>query len=276
MKYNITKEQLTNYLFDGYTNREIADAMGCSKSNVWHFITQYGLAELQEKYKLPNYRIDKIDTKEKAYILGAICCDGALRANDIVEMTVAKIDKEMVDFIADCIYGRVRIDNTYDKATRRFPRARLCKKIPDIKTFIGGPAKKDRHFPIVNDELSRYALLGAFDADGCLTWGWRKDKGRIWHKVSFTTSLSIAIGIQNTIIKHIGISTIIRPKSGKEDCFVLEFANRSDILKFLGYIYQDDFVVLKRKYLKYKALRLELEENGESRISEQYRAEPTE
>ena len=47
-------------------------------------------------------------------------------------------------------------------------------------------------------------------------------------------------------------------------------------MKFLGYIYQDDFIVLKRKYLKYKALRLELEENGESRISEQYRAEPTE
>ena len=57
-------------------------------------------------------------------------------------------------------------------------------------------------------------------------------------------------------------------KCGEKDCFVIEFANRIDVLKFLNYIYQDDFVVLKRKYLKYKALRLELEENGEGAIKQ--------
>lgn len=268
MKYNITKELLEQYLADGKTNREIAEIIGCSKSNVGHFIAQFGLSHMQEKYKLPNYRIGKIDTKEKAYLLGAICCDGAISPNNLVEMSVEKADKEFVDFIANQINGRVFVDDTYDKKARRFPRARLSKKIPDIKTFIGGPSKKDRHFPIVNDELVRYSLLGAFDADGCLTWGRRKDKNRIWHKISFTTSLSIAIGIQNVLIKYLVISTIVRPKSGEKDCFVIEFANRIDVLKFLNYIYQDDFVVLKRKYLKYKALRLELEENGEGAIKQ--------
>ena len=263
MKYNITKEMLEKYLSEGKTNQEIADIIGCVKSNIGHFITQFGLTEMQRKYKLPNYRFEKIDTKEKAYILGAICCDGAICVNDIVEMSVEKNDKEFVEFVASCINARVRIDDTFDRTKRRFPRARMNKKIPDVKTFVGGPAKKDRHFPIVKDELVRYSLLGAFDADGCLTWGRRKDKNRIWQKVSFTTSLSIATGIQNVLYKHIGISTTIRPKSNKEDCFVIEFSNKADVLKFLDYIYQDNFVVLKRKYSKYNALRLELEENGE-------------
>ena len=52
----------------------------------------------------------------------------------------------------------------------------------------------------------------------------------------------------------------------KENCYIIEFANRKDILKFLDYIYCDNFVVLQRKYLKAKALRLELEENGEGTI----------
>ena len=128
--------------------------------------------------------------------------------------------------------------------------------------FIGGNLKINRHLPIVRKDLNRYLLLGAFDADGCLTWGRRKDKNRIWHKISFTTSFNIAICLQQILIKELNISTIVRPKS-KESCYVIEFANRKDILKFLDYIYCDDFVVLKRKYLKAKALRLELEENGE-------------
>ena len=94
MKYNITKEMLEEYLSEGKTNREIADIVGCVKSNIGHFITQFGLTEMQRKHKLPNYRFGKIDTKEKAYVLGAICCDGAIGVGDIVEMSVEKNDKE--------------------------------------------------------------------------------------------------------------------------------------------------------------------------------------
>lgn len=245
------------------TNRQIAEEIGCGTKNINYFIWKYGLVEMQEKHKLPPYRIGKIDTKEKAYVLGAICCDGYIGKNNHVEFTTALTDKEFADFVANEINGRVCVDNVFVKETRRFPHVSVIKKIPDIKTFIGGPGKKDRHFPITNDKLVRYTLLGAFDADGCLTWGRRKDKNRIWYKICFNTSLPIAVGIQQVLLKYVGISTVVRPKSGGEDCFVLEFANRKDVLAFLDYIYQDNFVVLKRKYLKYKALRLELEENGE-------------
>lgn len=264
----LTKEILEKYLNLGMTNREIANELGYGKSNIGYFIHKFGLTEKQEKYKLDNYKFGMIDTKEKAYILGFICCDAGINNKNMVELSVEKSDKEVLDYISKYINGRVCVDDTYNKESRRFPRARMVKKIPDVKTFIGGPLKTDRHFPITNKALIRYAILGAFDADGCLTWGRRKDKNRIWHKISFTTSLGIATGIQQVLIKELGISTIVRPKSN-ESCFVLEFANRKDILKFLDYIYpNNEFIVLNRKYLKAKALRLELEENGEGAVKQ--------
>lgn len=261
-KYIINKNDLINYLNEGKTNQQIADIVGCSKSQMGYLIHKFGLTECQKKKKLPTFKFEKIDSTEKAYSIGFIACDGAVSQNEQVEVSVAKSDKEILDYISKIINGRVFVDDTFDKKTRRFPRARCNKKIPDIKAFIGGCAKSERHLPIVSKSLMRYVLLGAFDADGCITWGYRKDKNRLWQKVSFTTSLGLSTGIQQLLLKEVGISTIVRPKSN-ENCFVLEFSNREDVLKFIHYIYCDDFVVLKRKYLKANALRLKLEENGE-------------
>ena len=124
-------------------------------------------------------------------------------------------------------------------------------------------SKEAKHCPIISKELERYLVLGFFDGDGCLTWGRRKDRNRLWHKVCFTSSLRVLEGIQKILLNQCQISTIIRPK-GAENCFILEFSNKKDVLKFLNFIYPDDsFVILKRKYDKAKALRLELGEFGE-------------
>ena len=74
--------------------------------------------------------------------------------------------------------------------------------------------------------------------------------------------VKILTGVQQFLLKKLSISTIVRPKKN-ENCYVIEFANKKDVIKFLDYIYSDNFIVLQRKYLKANALRLELEENGE-------------
>ena len=128
-----------------------------------------------------------------------------------------------------------------------------------------GRLKKERHYPRVRKDLERYLLLGFFDADGCITWGKRKDRNKIWQKVSFTSQLHLLEGIQKMLYNNIGISSTIRPKSN-EDCYIIEFSNKEDVLKFINYIYpkDDDFIILQRKYLKANVLRLELEEFGGS------------
>ena len=256
---------LKNCLEKGMSTRDIEKICDKSRSTIFYWINKYNLKDESKYVKKDNYKFEKIDTKEKAYTLGFILADSAITEMN-TEITVAIRDKCVVEFMSKIINGNVSYSNKFDKKKRVFPKARLIKKITDILKFTGGMAKVDRHYPRVRDDLERYLIQGLFDADGCITWGRRKDKNRIWQKVSFTSQLKILEGVQQYLIKKLNISTVIRPK-GKEKCYILEFANLSDVLKFCENIYpNEDFIILKRKYLKYKALRLELEENGEGAI----------
>lgn len=269
------KEELKKYLLQGLSTREIEKITGLNHRTISYWVKKYNLNDLSNFKKTPNYSFYSIDTPEKAYTLGFILADGAI-SNDRCEVSVAIRDREVVDFIANIVGATVREDLTYDKKNRRFPRVRLAKKINDIKRFIGGETKKNRHYPRVQKDMRRYLMQGFFDGDGCITWGYRKDRGRIWHKVMMKSSLSILTGLQNELLNELDISSAIRPVKD-EDAYVIEFCNKTDVLKFLNYIYPDDnYIVLQRKYQNQRALRLELGENGESCECGQCRAKPAE
>ena len=203
MDKNFLKECLDN----GMSTRDIEKICDKKRSTISYWINKYNLTECSNYQKHENYKFEKIDTKEKAYALGFILADASL-TNTNTEVSVAIKDKNVVEFISKIIDGNVHYDNTFDKKTRRFPRARVVKKIVDITKFTGGYAKADRHYPRVRDDLERYLIQGLFDADGCVTWGRRKDKNRIWQKVSFTSQLKILEGVQKYLINKLSISTV--------------------------------------------------------------------
>ena len=259
---NISKELLENFLKEGKTTREIGLILGVANTTISRYIRNYNLNNLYSKPKYLPYHLTKIDSKELAYMLGFIIADSSIN-NEIVEISVAINDSELMNLFSSLLGIKSFEDLTLVKEKRRFPRIRLVRKIVGINKFIGGNKKKDRNVPIIQKDLEVYLIRGIFDADGCITWGYRKDRNRIWHKVSFTSSLGILTSVQKVLYK-IGISTIVRPKAN-EDCYVLEFANKEDILKFYNYLYADDsFIPLKRKFDNYNALRLELGELSEN------------
>lgn len=255
---NITKEQLSKFLKQGFSNRKIESMTGISKSQVSYLVRKYNLQDLYLKPKYETFELKTVDSKEMAYVLGFIIADADIN-NEKVEISVKLSDSEIMELFSNILNISSRIDNTFIKDKRRFPRVRLVRKIKGLNKFIGGSKKKDRNVPIISKQLEVYMVRGIFDADGCITWGYRKDRNRLWHKVSFTSSLGILNAIQKILYK-INISTIVRPKS-KEDCFVLEFSNKEDVIKFYNYLYADtSFIPLKRKFDNFNALRLELGE----------------
>lgn len=274
---NLDKKFLENCLEKGMSTRDIEKICDKDHRMISYWINKYNLQNKSKYKKFDSYKFEKIDTKEKAYTLGFILADAGITEDSSVDLAVSLYDKKVLEYIAKIINTNVRYDHRLNKEKRLFPRARVNKKINDILKFTGGRLKADRHYPRVREDLERYLIQGLFDADGCLTWGRRKDKNRIWQKISFCSQFKILQGVQQYLIKALDISTAIRPKSN-ENCYVLEFSNKEDVLKFCNHIYpNDEFIILNRKYLTYKALRLELEGNGESNRSDcQYRAEPTE
>lgn len=212
------------------------------------------------EYKDENM-FNKIDAPEKAYILGFVLADGCIN-DETIELAVALADKEVLYYVSKIVGGKVYEYNYIDRETRRFPMARYKIENKNILIDINkyGGKKHDRHLPIVRKDLKRYLLLGFFDGDGCITWGRRKDRNRIWQKVSFTSQYRMLECVQNILIDEVEVSSKIRPK-GKEKCYCLDFSSKKDVVKFLDYIYPDDsFIVLHRKYKKAQALRLELGE----------------
>ena len=200
----------------------------------------------------------KIANKQQAYIAGILLSDGHITLNNqVVELWVQLSDKELPLYFKEyfednCTY---RENYKFNKKSRQFPKAGIIIyskvfKENMIKLF-GGRLKKDKRCPIISKSLEQYLLRGIFDGDGCITWGYRKDRDRLWQKVSFTSSLSILQGVQQILINN-NISTIIRPKSN-EDCFIMEFSNELDIYRFYRFIYQDlDMFYLSRKYNTFK------------------------
>ena len=172
------KNFLEECLNKGMSTRDIEKICDKKRSTISYWINKYHLKEKSKYNKTENYRFEKIDTPEKAYCLGFILADSYINKTNI-EISVEISDKYVLDFISSVIGGNVQCDYTYDKKSRRFPRARLIKKIVDITKFTGGYLKKDRHYPRIRDDLERYLILGLFDSDGCITWGRRKDKNRI-------------------------------------------------------------------------------------------------
>jgi hypothetical protein len=269
------EQKIIQLIEEGCSLKKIQKEYSVSRRFLENLVKKHNL---ELKYKKLTYVEDfftSINTKEKAYILGFLLGDGCL-TNDNLELSIALQDEEILDYIVSNIGGQYHTYTETNVKQKRFPRVRLStsnkKILNDLHRLFGGFKKEDRHIPIIRKELDKYLLLGFFDAEGCITWGYRKDRDRLWHKISFTSSLSMLSGIQKILLNN-GISTKLYPKTN-ENCFVLEFANRKDILNFYNIIYTD-LVVLKRKNNKYDALRLELGELlGSS--DELSAAEPTE
>lgn len=265
----MNKEILEMYLKQGLSIRQIAPLVGKGKSTVSYWIHKHNLQELQ-KYKKPEYNntnyFHKIENYKQAYILGFILGDGYIGNNNI-QISIAIADKEINEFIKSELGCNIQNSYKLDKTKRIFPSSSISignsSLVNDLKMLAGGTNKEQRHIPVIKKELEPYLLLGFFDAEGCITWGRRKDRNRVWQKISFTSSYKMLEGIQKILLKN-EISTAIKPKS-KENCFVMEFAAKDTVLKFLDLIYpNDEFIILKRKYIKAQALRLELGEFGET------------
>ena len=220
---------------------------------------------LKEISNINETYFSEINTKEKAYILGYLLADGYIN-NSTLEFGCAIADKEILEFIAKELNANIRFDYTFDKKSRRFPRARITignkHIIKDVLRYTVG-SKENKTFPRINKDLQHYMLLGFFDGDGRLTWGKRKDRNRLWQKVNFTGSYKLLYAIQK-LLQKLNITSSLHPK-GKENCYVLELASKEDVKKILSYVYGDeDLIVLHRKFDKYNALRLELGEFDET------------
>jgi len=260
------KSKLENYLKDNLSYRKIATLERCSPKKVEYWVNKHSIKFLAKYNKEYQKNVDhnffnKIDTKEKAYIVGFIMGDGYISDKLDVYLGLAIKDKQLIYDIDNYIPWEciVKEDLTFDKKTKRFPRVRFGFRSrnfgKNLIKYFGNRLASERNTPIVPKHYEKYLLAGFFDADGCITFGERKDRNKKWQKISFTASDTILIGVQKILLKH-EISTIIKPKKD-EKVFIIEFAAKKDIIKFANLL-PIDGIRLKRKVIKLNDLILKI------------------
>lgn len=186
---------------------------------------------------------------KKAYALGFLLGDSAITKTGRITLKISLKDKEVIYNISK-VFENTIIKESYIKNVDKkiFPSIEIAinkKEFPEARMLFGGITKKERNLPILKNNLEVDLLRGFFDAEGCITWGVRKDRDRIWQKVSFNSQLGMLISVQKILQKN-KISTIIKPVN-KSDHYIIEFADEYDIFKFYNYIYSKPGFYLKRK-----------------------------
>lgn len=233
--------------------------------------------KFQRKYKLNENFFEKIDTEEKAYVLGFVYADGNNKSQRSGLMfSLNAQDIEILEKIKNAMSsdGEIKIFDRKDYVGGKcahidFNSYKLSRDLTDK----GAPPNKTYKivFPLFIDEkLIHHFVRGYFDGDGCIWNGKRKKmrvkdkknkngyRDRIVHNVKFTitSNINFILGIQNHLINAIGLkrTKIYHRKKENEAIGTLEYSGRRNIEKIFNYIYKDATIFLERKFNKFKEI----------------------
>lgn len=194
----IRKEDLEElYVKKGYSQIKIGEILGCSDWKVRKYMRIYDIKTKSDreqalKYKVNESYFDKIDTQNKAYILGFLYADGFIQrkrkhSSSKLGISIQENDKYLLEFInkeLDSTYPvkTYSVSSGYEPGTLYsrllISSPTLCEKA--IEKGCLEQKTENLYFPTkeqVPDELLPSFLRGYFDGDGSIyktgTWNVR-------------------------------------------------------------------------------------------------------
>ena len=195
---------------------------------------------------------ERIDNEQKAYILGFWYADGYVRDKEIC---LDIVDLEIIRKIKNCLNYKGKIKRVHRGGGKRRGTYRLyiCKpKIAQDMIRLGCVQKKSLilKFPTPDQvpiEFLGHFLRGWFDGDGCIHYRENRKQWviRLCGTKEFLEGIIREIGLEGGTWKHFS-------KTGG-NTWTYDNNKKSDVAKFLSFIYADATIFLKRKHDKYIA-----------------------
>lgn len=263
--YNFYTEELYNRIADlylaGYTQKKICEDLLVSENGIKSALKRKGIkkrssSECNRKYKRNQNYFDKIDTPNKAYVLGFIYADG----NNHINHNSLSISVQEEDAY---ILNAIKKELEYEGPLRFYP---LSEKNPNYKNqymlnindeYI---SKRLEELGVVNNkslilkfpdfitkELMPEFIRGYFDGDGNIYYDYKRSKCQTQTvgTKDFCEHLSnilLNMGCKNNI-KH--------PKQCNENTFIIQTSGNKSSYSFLSWMYENAELKLIRKYNTY-------------------------
>jgi len=224
-----------------------------------------------QKYAVDESFFEKIDTEEKAYVLGFLMSDGNVdKTMRSFRWQLAIADNLHLEKIQDILQSTHPITIikgkqykkylTHDSITLRIGSKKMCK---DLAMLGCTPAKTlTLQFPQLPSELIRHFIRGYFDGDGTICSSKAYKKG-------IETTSQYAAGIvgankkfmykvREFFIKDGGMTEVkmeIRyTNRAKHPAYNIKWGGRGNLRKFYDYLYTGATVFMDRKKQKFEEI----------------------
>ena len=258
----ITKEKEIE-IIDKYINGTSINKLSKEYELDWHWIERMLIRNnvaIKRQYKINETYFDKIDTPNKAYILGFLYADGGNTSNYerkryCITVTLQETDAQIVYDIKNEIGYEAPIKfreyNGCKTATLDICNKHMVLRLHELGVI---PNKTlTLKFPVwLNEDLCSHFIRGYFDGDGCITHNSKKVSPQISTSIVSTEDMCCAIAsivaekcCANTHVYNVGhdvCNKLIKT-------FML--VGNIQCKRFLDYIYQNSDLKLQRKYQKY-------------------------
>ena len=204
-----------------------------------------------QKYSVNYNFFEKIDNKEKAYVLGLWYADGSVHSNGNT-ISIGMCDLDIIEKIRKEIKYNGPIYVLKNKSKNQKKCYKLYISSLKLKTDLikWGCVPRKSHclqFPQnIPDNLMSHFICGLFDGDGCLS----KYRSGKWC-ISIAGTKNICEGLQN-YLRYGGIYINRINPNTKYETWAWRIYSKNNIRVFLDYIYKDTVIYLERKYKKYQ------------------------
>lgn len=250
--------------YNKFTFREISDTLQVSDRAVRRVLKNNGIeTRRKNRYIIRSEYFDKINTENKAYLLGLIYADGFVGDSYYNNISIGLniSDKNMVDFITSeiVVFGLTpRISKDKNLYVLNFSDKHMATTLRDKFQMSNNKSLELKTIlKYVPNNLKSHTLRGYFDGDGAVfnrytQSTFKKLDGNIskysyeYKGISICCTPSVAIEIQN----FLGMGHIITTKNSN---FVVYYNiyNQKEIKSFYKTLYCDSNIYLKRKKDKF-------------------------
>ena len=216
-------------------------------------------SELKRKYPIQEDFFDKIDTEEKAYILGLLYADGWNQTErNLVAISLKESDKDILEKITELIQpdkplryyttANSRKKEGFENSQNQWRLMINNKHISQRLVELGcGKAKTHNlTFPTaeqVPSHLIRHFVRGYFDGDGSVSGDKQK-------QFCFVGTIDFLLPLQQILMKELGFSETKldqRHKDIDNNIRSLRYCGVNQCITFRDWLYKDATIYLERK-----------------------------
>ena len=206
----------------------------------------------QERGKKVNHEFfDKIDTLEKAWLLGFLMADGTISSDrNRIKIGLSSVDREILEKIQKKIQSERNILDYETAAGFKISELVWSSKNHKEKLskygIVPNKTYKELHLPNLSKEMKLCFILGYYDGDGCF----RNDNATCrWEICSYRPELLTEIA--NFLNLNYNGKAKISESVSRKNYYTITYSTQV-LTQFLDEMYLLSPIKLERKYLKYQ------------------------